>query len=83
MDAIKNILTTGKSKRSSAKPTIIDIGTPTDVKREHHVEHTEDGLVGLPEEFQRLLSHMLTKEELECTFHEFTRVGHNSRGLGP
>ena len=65
MDAIKSILTTGKSrKRESAKPTIIDIGTPTDVKREHHVEHTEDGLVGLPEEFQRLLPHMLTKEEL-------------------
>ena len=66
MDAIKKIITTGKPKRSSAKPTnmIMDIGTPTDVKREHHVEHTEDGLVGLPEEFQRLLPHMLTKEEL-------------------
>jgi len=42
----------------------MEIGTPTNVTRDTHVEHTEDGtLVGLPEELEKLLQHMLTKEE--------------------
>ena len=41
----------------------IEIGEPTNVAKETRVEHKQHGLVGLPEELQKSLTHILTKEE--------------------
>lgn len=51
-------------KKNQKRTSEMQIGMPTNVTRDHHVEHTEQGLVGLPEEFQNLLRHMLTEKEL-------------------
>lgn len=61
MDVLKNLLKPPKKEKRTSE---MEIGTPTNVTRDTHVEHTEDGtLVGLPEELEKLLQHMLTKEE--------------------
>ena len=63
MDTFRKILKQ-KDKKDRKSDMVMNIEMPTDVKREIHVERTEDGLVGLPKEWQKLLPHMLTKEEL-------------------
>ena len=60
MEVFKKILKPPKKEKRTSE---MEIGTPTNVTRDTHVEHTEHGLVGLPEELQKLLTHMLTKEE--------------------
>ena len=60
MDVFKKIL---KPPKKDKRQSDMQIGAPTNVTRDTHVEHTEDGLVGLPEELQKLLAHMLTKDE--------------------
>ena len=62
MDTFKKILKPKKDKRAS-DGQIIDIGMPTQVDHTVHVENTEQGLRGLPKEFQDLLRHMLTDAE--------------------
>ena len=62
MDTIKKILK--PSKKGDKTSSISDIGQPTNVERNIHVEKTEDGLVGLPEEFQNLLRHIIPEDEL-------------------
>ena len=53
-----------RKKTHGKRTSEMQIGMPTNVTRDHHVEHTEEGLVGLPEEFENLLRHMLTEKEL-------------------
>ena len=59
----------GSSSRKSkedlpeSSDTAMNIGTPTDVKRLHHVTVDENGIRGLPPELQRMLEHMTTAEE--------------------
>jgi len=60
MDVFKKIL---KPPKKDKRQSDMQIGAPTNVTRDTHVEHTEHGLVGLPEELQKLLAHMLTKDE--------------------
>ena len=60
MDVFKKILKPPKKEKRTSE---MEIGAPTNGTRRIHVEHTEEGLVGLPEELQKLLQHMLTKEE--------------------
>ena len=61
MDVLKDLLKPPKKEKRTSE---MEIGAPTNVTRDTHVEHTEDGtLVGLPEELEKLLQHMLTKEE--------------------
>ena len=59
----------GSSSRKSkedvpeASDAPMNIGTPTDVKRLHHVTVDENGIQGLPPELAKMLDHMTTEEE--------------------
>ena len=47
----------------SEAPADLQIGAPTNVTRQIHVEKTKDGLVGLPQEYMAMLNQMMTPDE--------------------
>lgn len=68
ISTLKKKLLGSSSRRSKedvpeASDTAMNIGTPTDVKRLHHVTVDENGIRGLPPELLKMLDHMTTEEE--------------------